>query len=374
MAREITVRDIIGHGEMAYGHLYSEAQYEWIKSDVDGYIYLLNTKTQRARRYNGEGQNGHRISIDAYEAAKEAALQIGDWAEREADAIEAAWDDREAIEARDREVQAEREAQVAEAVERLNRQQHEANCYTNIGPDEIEAAIADTAEARATEQLDEVVERLGRQGGDAATSLADITSAMVCDVVNAIMCGGGGHQHQVPRLTSAEDVLAYTERYGWEVEIIEYTDGEIERLTEGMGQAEYIELISAMSARITELVIARLLPPTGGGCGGDCVGIHTLITSTHQIGMHAVLADTQAEAAQHIPGGGPGVADQPGWIDRMRECISGPLEGRDVAIGAVVSTALDRGVLRVAISSCEGRPRHVALTRADGGHAERTLA
>lgn len=45
--------------------------YEFFKLDSDGYIYVLCTETNRATRYNGEGQNGKRISMDAYLEAVE---------------------------------------------------------------------------------------------------------------------------------------------------------------------------------------------------------------------------------------------------------------------------------------------------------------
>lgn len=40
--------------------------YEFFKLDSDGYIYVLCVDTNRATRYNTEGQNGKRISMDAY--------------------------------------------------------------------------------------------------------------------------------------------------------------------------------------------------------------------------------------------------------------------------------------------------------------------
>lgn len=38
------------------------------QSDEDGYIYVLNTNTKRASRYNAEGLNGKRISVDEFES------------------------------------------------------------------------------------------------------------------------------------------------------------------------------------------------------------------------------------------------------------------------------------------------------------------
>lgn len=38
------------------------------QSDEDGYIYVLNTNTKRAGRYNAEGLNGKRISVDEFES------------------------------------------------------------------------------------------------------------------------------------------------------------------------------------------------------------------------------------------------------------------------------------------------------------------
>ena len=38
------------------------------QSDEDGYIYVLNTNTKRASRYNAEGLNGKRISVEEFES------------------------------------------------------------------------------------------------------------------------------------------------------------------------------------------------------------------------------------------------------------------------------------------------------------------
>ncbi len=45
--------------------------YEFFKLESDGYVYVLCVDSNRATRYNGEGQNGKRISMDAYLTARE---------------------------------------------------------------------------------------------------------------------------------------------------------------------------------------------------------------------------------------------------------------------------------------------------------------
>lgn len=61
-----TIKDLIGNGEMANDVIFTEDQFEWFKSDEDGYIYTRNTETGRNTRYNAEGQNGKRISDAEY--------------------------------------------------------------------------------------------------------------------------------------------------------------------------------------------------------------------------------------------------------------------------------------------------------------------
>lgn len=72
MKTTYTARDIIDDGQMAYDVLNDNGKFEWFKSEEDGYIYLLNRETNRASRYNSEGQNAKHISIEAYEAARKS--------------------------------------------------------------------------------------------------------------------------------------------------------------------------------------------------------------------------------------------------------------------------------------------------------------
>lgn len=66
MKNSVDIRSLIGHGEMACDTVFTEGTVSWFKSDEDGYIYVLNTTTKRATRYNAEGQNGKRISVKEY--------------------------------------------------------------------------------------------------------------------------------------------------------------------------------------------------------------------------------------------------------------------------------------------------------------------
>lgn len=103
MKNSVDIRTLIGHGEMAYDIVYTEGTVSWFKSEEDGYIYVLNTTTQRATRYNAEGQNGKRISIKEYgdraqemldrqEAKNAKQLEIDrQWQETE-DKANAAWE------------------------------------------------------------------------------------------------------------------------------------------------------------------------------------------------------------------------------------------------------------------------------------------
>lgn len=49
----------------------NDKMYEFFKLDSDGYIYVLCIDTNRATRYNSEGWNGKRISMEAYLEANE---------------------------------------------------------------------------------------------------------------------------------------------------------------------------------------------------------------------------------------------------------------------------------------------------------------
>lgn len=62
-----SIKALLGNGEMQYDHLFTEGSFQWFKSDEDAYIYVLNTETKRATRYNAEAQNGKRISVDEFE-------------------------------------------------------------------------------------------------------------------------------------------------------------------------------------------------------------------------------------------------------------------------------------------------------------------
>lgn len=62
------IKNLLGNGEMTYDTLFTEGQFQWFKSDEDAYIYVLNTETKRATRYNAEAQNGKRISVDEFES------------------------------------------------------------------------------------------------------------------------------------------------------------------------------------------------------------------------------------------------------------------------------------------------------------------
>lgn len=62
----INIKNLLGNGEMAYDKIYTEGPFEWFKFDDDGYIYVRNSETGRNTRYNGEAQNGKRISDEEY--------------------------------------------------------------------------------------------------------------------------------------------------------------------------------------------------------------------------------------------------------------------------------------------------------------------
>lgn len=62
-----SIKTLLGNGEMQYDHLFTEGQFQWFKSNEDAYIYVLNTETKRATRYNAEAQNGKRIPVDEFE-------------------------------------------------------------------------------------------------------------------------------------------------------------------------------------------------------------------------------------------------------------------------------------------------------------------
>lgn len=63
-----SIKNLLGNGEMNYDTLFTEGNFQWFKSDEDAYIYVLNTETKRATRYNAEAQNGKRISVDEFES------------------------------------------------------------------------------------------------------------------------------------------------------------------------------------------------------------------------------------------------------------------------------------------------------------------
>ena len=67
MNNTTSIKNLLGNGEMKYDFLFTEGQFQWFKSDEDAYIYVLNTETKRATRYNAEAQNGKRISVNEFE-------------------------------------------------------------------------------------------------------------------------------------------------------------------------------------------------------------------------------------------------------------------------------------------------------------------
>lgn len=72
-----TLKNAINPNNLGYseGHtnLFDDGKaYEFFKLESDGYVYVLCIDTNRATRYNGEGQNGKRISMNAYLEAHEA--------------------------------------------------------------------------------------------------------------------------------------------------------------------------------------------------------------------------------------------------------------------------------------------------------------
>lgn len=90
-----TLKNAINPNNLGYskGHtnLFDDGKtYEYFKLEEDGYVYVLCIDTNRATRYNGEGQNGKRISMDAYLEARETLEREAEFKEIMEEAEESA--------------------------------------------------------------------------------------------------------------------------------------------------------------------------------------------------------------------------------------------------------------------------------------------
>lgn len=107
----INIKTLIGNGDgMVCDHIYTEAHFEWFKSDESADIYTRNTETGRNTRYNAEGQNGKRISDAEYFTKRDEAITRHD----------------ERIEAAIEEVEAMNEAEAVEEIVREHKPEAKA--------------------------------------------------------------------------------------------------------------------------------------------------------------------------------------------------------------------------------------------------------
>lgn len=71
-----TLKNAINPNNLGYSKVHTNLfddgkTYEYFKLESDGHVYVLCIDTNRCTRYNGEGQNGKRIGMEAYLTARE---------------------------------------------------------------------------------------------------------------------------------------------------------------------------------------------------------------------------------------------------------------------------------------------------------------
>jgi hypothetical protein len=303
-----TTQRLIGNGELAYDTLFTNnGSYEWFKSNEDAYIYVLNTETGRATRYNAEGDNPHRIPKSLYGAKKGGMERRNEAKAAELDKA-----------AEDENVSAE---EFAQPVEDWNDVQDSHSAWTAV--DEITYDVVAHAIRSFGKSDKETEEIMGMIGKDAkmvmefneatATLNADEFNAYIKTRLDAIL-NGGANGNATESLTEATEAHE-------EAETTEDTP-DSSNATESLGEAtENASKKKAKKARKSKDTFhtSTAIPGLTLTAKQTSFMLHLSDTCFWEEGLDSVI-----------------------WVDCLCDDIQGEFAGKPMTVGAMISTLCEK--------------------------------